>query len=59
MVKIRFGYCPENPGPKRKLRCQWYTDKKTAIEKYDGRSPIYIQSNGRYHEITYEQLLNL
>lgn len=59
MVYIRFGYCPPNPGPKKKLKCKWYTDKNTAIEEYDGRSPIYTRIYGRYQEITYEQLLNL
>lgn len=59
MAKIRFGYCPPNPGLKKKLNCKWYTDKKMAIEEYDGSSPIYIQIHGKYQEITYEQLLNL
>lgn len=56
---IRFGYCPPNPGPKKKLRCKWYNDKETAIKEYNGRDPIYVKYYGVYREITYEKLLNL
>ena len=33
MIKIRFGYCPPNPGPKKKLHNKWFTDINDAIKK--------------------------
>lgn len=56
---IRFGYCPPNPGPKRKLKTKWYTDVKDAINNYNG-GKIYIRYNNQiYREITFEDLLKL
>lgn len=59
MITIRFGYCPPNPGPKRKLYNKWFTNKQDAIEEYKGET-IYISYNKKpYKEITFEQLCNL
>ena len=57
-IKIRFGYCPENPGPKRKLKNKWFINKEDAINEYNGES-IYISCGGKYRKITFEELLNL
>lgn len=58
---IRFGYCPPNPGPKAKPRCKWYRadEIEDAINEYDGRSSIWINTTGTYREISYNELLNL
>lgn len=56
---IRFGYCPPNPGPKRKLKNKWYTDVNDAINDYNG-GKIYISYNKQaYREITFNDLLEL
>lgn len=58
MITIRFGYCPPNPGPKKKLYNKWYNDIQKAIDEYDGRKQIYISYNKQtYKEITFEELL--
>ena len=58
---IRFGYCPPNPGPKTKPRCKWYRgdEIEDAINEYDGRSSIWVNTTGTYREISYNELLNL
>ena len=56
---IRFGYCPPNPGPKRKLLNKWFSDIKDAIENWDGNSSIWIKTNGRYVEISFSKLRDL
>ena len=56
---IRFGYCPPNPGPKRKLRNKWYTDAQDAINDYNGEK-LYIRYNNQaYREITFNDLFEL
>ena len=45
MITIRFGYCPPNPGPKKKLYNKWFTKVEDAIAEYDGRKQIYISYN--------------
>ena len=57
-IRIRFGYCPPNPGPKMKLNNKWFTNKEDAINEYNVGS-IYISYGGKYKKITFEQLLNL
>ena len=58
---IRFGYCPPNPGPNntRLKYIKWFNNIDDAIEAYDGRSSIWINSSGRYREISYVQLIAL
>lgn len=58
---IRFGYCPPNPGHKAKPKCKWYRCEEIsiAIQEYDGRSEIYINASGRYHQVSYSYLLKL
>ena len=59
MIVIRFGYCPPNPGHKRKLRNKWFTKVEDAIEEYKGET-IYISYNKKsYNEITFEELCKL
>lgn len=56
---IRFGYCPPNPGPKRKLKNKWFTNVNDAINNYKGET-IYISYNKQgYKEITFNELLEL
>ena len=58
-MRIRFGYCPPNPGPKTKLNNKWFINKEDAINEYNGE-PIYISyNNQKYRKITFEKLLNL
>lgn len=58
-VVIRFGYCPPNPGPKRKLKNKWFTDVNDAINNYNGGT-IYISYNRQtYREISFNELLEL
>lgn len=58
-IVIRFGYCPPNPGPKRKLKNKWYTDVNDAINDYNGEK-LYISYNSQtYREITFNELLEL
>ena len=57
---IRFNYCPPNPGPNSKPRCRWYSDVRTAIDVYDGKSSIWLRTGkGKYIEISYNKLLEL
>ena len=58
-MKIRFGYCPPNPGWKsRSLKyIKWFNNIDDAVEAYDGRTSIWTNSTGKYREITFEQLL--
>lgn len=58
---IRFGYCPPNPGPKDKPKCKWYRGEEIsdAIQEYDGHSEIYINTSGRYQQVSYNYLLKL
>lgn len=58
-MKIRFGYCPPNPGHKNKILkyLKWFNNIDDAVEAYDGRTSIWINSTGIYREITFEQLL--
>jgi hypothetical protein len=57
---IRFNYCPPNPGPNSKPRCRWYSDVRTAIDAYDGKSSIWLRTGkGKYIEISYNKLLEL
>ena len=59
-VIIRFGYCPPNPGPKKKLKNKWYYDINQSIDEYDGRSETWVSyNNQRYRKITFEQLIKL
>lgn len=57
---IRFGYCAPNPGPKSKIKNKWFRLEEidNAINQYNNES-IWISTNGKYHEITYLQLLNI
>lgn len=58
MITIRFGYCPPNPGPKKKLYNKWFTNVEDALAEYDGQKHIYISYNKQtYKEITFEELL--
>ena len=57
-IRIRFGYCPPNPGPKKKLNNKWFINKEDAINEYNGE-PIYVSYRGKYRKITFEKLLNL
>jgi hypothetical protein len=57
---IRFNYCPPNPGPNSKPRCRWYSDVRTAIDAYDGKSSIWLRTGkGKYIEISYNKLREL
>lgn len=56
---IRFGYCPPNPGPKRKLKNKWYTDVNDAINNYNGEKLYISYNNQTYREITFNELLEL
>ena len=57
---IRFNYCPPNPGPNSKPRCRWYSDVRTAIDAYDGKSSIWLRTGkGKYIEILYNKLREL
>ena len=57
---IRFNYCPPNPGPNTKTKCRWYSDFKSAIDAYDGKSSIWLRTGkGKYIEISYNKLLEL
>lgn len=60
-MKIRFGYCPSNPGWKsRRLKyIRWYNDPKSAVEAYNGHYSIWAQISGIYREITFEELVEL
>ena len=58
-IKIRFGYCPENPGPKRKLKNKWFINKEDAINEYNGESIYVSYNNQKYKKLTFEELLNL
>lgn len=61
-IKIRFGYCPPNPGPKGKPKAIWFTDVDNAII-YAMDNPtkeIYISINGKaYRPISFEKLIEL
>ena len=60
MMVIRFGYCPPNPGPNAKIRNEWYTNIKDAINEYNGRDKIYISVNkSGYREIDFDKLCEL
>lgn len=60
MLTIRFGYCPPNPGPKKKIYNKWYNNIKDAIDEYNGRDLIYISYNKKvYRQITFNQLYKL
>ena len=57
---IRFNYCPPNPGPNSKPRCRWYSDVRTAIDAYNGKSSIWLRTGkGKYIEISYNKLREL
>ena len=57
---IRFNYYPPNPGPNSKPRCRWYSDVRSAIDAYDGKSSIWLRTGkGKYIEISYNKLLEL
>lgn len=58
MIKIRFGYCPPNPGPKKKLHNKWFTNVNDAINNWKGES-IWISYGRNYKQITFEKLLEL
>ena len=60
-VIVRFGYCPPNPGPNNRLLkyIKWFNNIDDAIEAYDGRSSIWINTTGVYREISYVQLIAL
>ena len=58
-VIIRFGYCPPNPGPKKKLKNKWYSNLSDAITAYNGEE-LWIRENSQvYIKITYEDLIKL
>ena len=58
-VIIRFGYCPPNPGPKKKLKNKWYSNPSDAIAAYNGEE-LWIRENSQvYIKITYEDLIKL
>lgn len=63
MITIRFGYCPPNPGWKRKFKWHWFTDYKSAIEfAYDNNcfNNIWVSYNGqRYRELLFDKLCEL
>lgn len=58
-IRIRFGYCPPNPGPKTKLKNKWFINKEDAINEYNGESIYVSYNNQKYKKITFEELLNL
>lgn len=63
MITIRFGYCPPNPGWKRKIKWNWFTDYKSAIEfAYDNNrfNDIWVSYNGqRYMKLSFDKLCEL
>lgn len=58
-VIIRFGYCPPNPGPKKKLKNKWYSKPSDAIAAYNGEELWIRENNQVYIKITYEDLIKL
>ncbi len=63
MITIRFGYCPPNPGWKRKNKWYWFGSYQDAIEfAYDNNkfNDIWISyNNQKYRNITFDKLCEL